>query len=376
MIRTSSTTQPLPTLRSAQRPEEPPSPEPVAPPPKPPEPESGGSIWNGMEALLAMAASSGSTTSSTKRSNRLNVVLQGQGLSNACGTTSLAMLLSYWGIPTTHGQIDAVIRRTNMPTSPDDLVRYAESLGMRASLTTDASLDDLASMLDQGVPVQVLIDPLDPSGTMPVNRNDAILHYVNVTGYQRGPDGRIASLTICDPGREGYRYSVPAGEFEKLWSNLKLLGAETGINRLMIAMAPGDGRDVVGLDGKVRKAQDIRFPKGDSNPFFAPSKPARVTMQGLANLTNGWAGFDLGTMFAGALQLLVGGMTSLPGAGVRALVKAFGGSDEVADWAGRAVSTVMAPFAAAAEAVGGVVQTVGNVVSDGLKAVGNFLKFW
>lgn len=374
MIRTSSTTQPLPPLRSGQRTDDRPSPEPAAPPdpPKPPEPDAAGSIWKGLEALAAMAASTGST----KRASRLNVVLQGQGLSNACGTTSLAMLLSYWGIPTTHAQIDAVIRRTNMPTSPDDLVRYAESLGMRASLKTDASLDDLTAMLDQGVPVQVLIDPLDPTGTMPVNRNDAILHYVNVTGYQRGPDGRISTLTICDPGREGYRYTIPAGEFEKLWSNLKLMGAETGINRLMIAMAPGDGRDVVGLDGKVRKAQDIRLPKDDTNPFFAPSKPARVTMQGLANVTNGWAGFDLGTMLAGGIQLLVGGMSSLPGAGVRALVKALWGSDEVAEMAGRAVSTVMAPFAAAAEAVGGVVQTVGNVLSDGLKAVGNFLKFW
>lgn len=374
MIRSTNATQSLPAVRPTKSPTEPLLPDQPTlsdpPPPREPIPES--VVWKGMEALLAMAASGAPTT----RLSQLNVSLQGQGRTNACGTTSLAMILSYWGIQTSHDAIDAVIRRTNMPTAPDDLVRYAERLGLRASLKTDAGLEDLASMLDQGVPVQVLIDPFDPTGMRPPNPNDAILHYVNVTGYERGPDGRISWLTICDPGNVGYRYKVSAEQFEKVWSNLKLMGMDTGLNRLMVAIAPGDSRMVVGLDGKPRKAEDIRLPASAESPVFSPAKAARVTMQGLANLMNGWAGFDLGSMLGGGVQLLVGGMACLPGAGVRALLKAFTGSDAIADMAGKAVSAVVAPVAAAAEAVGGVVQAVGNAVSDGLKAVGNFLKFW
>ncbi|MNW99281.1 Peptidase C39 family protein [compost metagenome] len=370
MIRMTHSTTPLPHPPPDQRtePDLPLASEAKTEPSKPPEPDVSSTIWKGMEALLAMSVA--------KKPKGLNVVLQGQGLSNACGTTSLAMLLSYWGIQTNHDAIDAVIRRTNMPTAPDDLVRYAENLGLRASLKTDAGLEDLAAMLDQGVPVQVLIDPMDPSGHPPGNPNDAILHYVNVTGYQRGPDGRISRLTICDPGNVGRRYSMTAAEFEKVWSNLKLMGLDTGINRLMIAVAPADDRVIVGLDGKSRKACDLYLPKAEGRAAFSPAMPARVTMQGLANVMNGWAGFDLGSMLGGSIQFLVGGMASLPGAGIRALVKGLWGSDAVADMAGKAVSTVMAPFAAMGEAVGGAVQAVGNAVSDGLKAVGNFLKFW
>lgn len=307
--------------------------------------------------------------------NDLGVVPQGQGNTNACGTTSLAMLLSYWGKLTDHFKIDRSIRRMDMPTSPDDIVRYAESQGMRASMKSDASLSDLASMIDQGVPVQVLMDPLFGSGKTEFDPSDSTLHYVTVTGYERGPDGKIANLVISDPGGSGSHYKVDAREFEEAWSNLRLLGAETGLNRVMVAMVPNDDRVIEGTDGKRRRASDIRLPgNGLLGDVFSPSKPGRVTMQGLANVTNGWKGGDLGSILGGVVQLVGGGIASLPAAGAKALVKALGGSPKLADAIGRGVGRVMAPVASAVEAVGNGVKAVGNAVSNGAKAVGRFFK--
>jgi hypothetical protein len=192
-------------------------------------------------------------------------------------------------------------------------------------MKTDASLEDLGSMIDQGVPVQVLIDPLTGSNRSTFNPDDPVLHYVTVTGYERGPDGKIAKLVISDPGGAGSHYKVDAKDFEKAWSNLKLKGADTGINRLMIAMVPNDDRIIVGTDGKRRKASDIRLPSNGVLDWFSPSKPGRVTMQGLANITNGWRGGDLGSILGGAVQIVGGALTTLPVTGAKAFVKWLGG---------------------------------------------------
>lgn len=51
---------------------------------------------------------------------------QKQGNTNACGTTSLAMIMSYLlGRHIAHEQIDDEIRRLDSFSSPNDLVVYA-----------------------------------------------------------------------------------------------------------------------------------------------------------------------------------------------------------------------------------------------------------
>jgi hypothetical protein len=86
---------------------------------------------NALTGGLSALRSAASPAVPRLSANDLGVVPQGQGGTNACGTTSLAMLLTYWGKPTDHVKIDQAIRRMDMPTSPDDVVRYAESQGMR-----------------------------------------------------------------------------------------------------------------------------------------------------------------------------------------------------------------------------------------------------
>lgn len=184
--------------------------------------------------------------------NDLGVLAQNQGQTNACGTTSLANVMTHWGMPRTHEQIDSSIRPFDLFTAPDKLVDYARANGLRADIKTDASLDDLAHMVDQGVPPIVLMDP--------DNGSNANLHYISVTGYNRGADGKISDVAIADSAG-GYRYTMPAEEFQKRWNNLKMENISTGLSNVMISTVPNDGRSITGGDGVTRRASDIQLPK-------------------------------------------------------------------------------------------------------------------
>ena len=206
--------------------------------------------------------------------NDLGVIPQNQGNTNACGTTSLANVMTHFGMPRTHEQIDGSIRPFDMFTAPDRLVDYANANGMRASMKNDASLDDLARMVDQGVPPMVLIDP--DTGD---NFN---LHYVTVTGYERGADGKISDIVLADSAG-GRRYSVDAEKFQQMWDNVKVggLGMEipSGLNNVMITAVPKDGRSITGGDGVTRKASDIQLPKSG---FWSDLKSG--VARGLSNI--------------------------------------------------------------------------------------------
>ncbi len=184
--------------------------------------------------------------------NDLGVLAQDQGNTNACGTTSLANVLTHWGKPTTHQQVDESIRHFDLFTAPDKIVDYARDHGMRADIKTDANLNDIASMVDQGVPPIVLMDPDSDS--------NANLHYMTVTGYNRDASGKISDVVVADSAG-GTRYTMPAEEFQKKWDNLKMEGVSTGLNNVMISVVPADGRKVTGGDGVVRNASDIKLPK-------------------------------------------------------------------------------------------------------------------
>jgi predicted double-glycine peptidase len=209
--------------------------------------------------------------------NDLGVIPQDQGNTNACGTTSLANVLSHWGKPTTHEQIDKDIRAFDMFTAPDKIVDYARSHGMRAEMKVDASVEDLAKMVDQGVPPIVLMDP--------DSDNNFNAHYITVSGYNRDANGKITDLVIADSAG-GDRYTMPVEEFQKKWDDLKMKGVSTGLNNVMISVVPNDGRKITGGDGVTRSASEIKLPKSS---FWSniKSSVARGVANLLANVTNG-----------------------------------------------------------------------------------------
>jgi hypothetical protein len=212
-------------------------------------------------------------------------------------------VMTHWGMPRNHDQIDDSIRAFEMFTAPDKLVEYARNNGMRADMKVDANLNDIAKMVDQGAPPIVLIDPDQD--------NNAVLHYVTVTGYNRDAQGNISELIIADSAG-GNRYAMSAEEFQKQWDNLKLGGVPTGLNNVMITAVPNDGRSVVGGDGQTRNVNEIDLPKSS---FWSNLKSgfARGVANVLSNVTNVaedvWNGAKaVGNAVGNAVDTVVGGV--------------------------------------------------------------------
>ncbi|WP_224360300.1 C39 family peptidase [Hyalangium versicolor] len=238
---------------------------------------SGASSFQAANTRALTGPGSPAPSGATKlTANDLGVLAQDQGNTNACGTTSLANVMTYWGKPTTHDEIDKSIRAFNVFTAPDKIVDYARDNGMRAEIKTDAGMDDLAKMVDQGVPPIVLMDP--DSGS------NANLHYMTVTGYDRDASGKISDVVVADSAG-GNRYTMPADEFQKKWGDLKMGGVSTGLSNVMISTVPNDGRSVVGGDGVSRKASDIQLPESSLGSDIK-SGFARLAANGISNVTH------------------------------------------------------------------------------------------
>lgn len=228
-------------------------------------------------AVAGLVGAQPARPAAPNRVSNLDVPRVDQGNSNACGTTSMTMILQFWGHNVTRQQVDANIRRSNladMPTAPDLIVLNARARGMRAELQTGSSLDDLARMVDAHVPVQVLLDPMDENGRF--DSSDVNLHYMVVTGVERDAQGRVTHVLGNDPAGGGtFRHT--AENFERAWSNLKLKGVPVGINRLIISMVPNN-----------RHYQHIQLPaNGLLGDIFSPSRLAREGIAVTALVVNG-----------------------------------------------------------------------------------------
>ena len=231
----------------------------------------------------------------------LGVTPQGQGNSNACGTTALAELLTYWGKPTTHSQIDSSIRTANIGTPADSIVSYAQAHGMRASSKNEASLSDVTHLVDQGVPVMVEVDPPgNPNGDW---------HYVNVVGYSRDASGQVTSVDVVDSGGTGFKQTLTAQQFQQEWGKLSDHGLNNGISNFMIAMVPQGNQPIAGSDGITRPASHIALPQ--SSAQAARDAAPELTMEdGGSNVVNGWTQHNPGKV-AGGLVEAAGGAAGL-----------------------------------------------------------------
>jgi hypothetical protein len=187
--------------------------------------------------------------------------LQHQAGTNGCGTTGLAMLLSFWlGRPGAFDRpaIDARIRcgpDALAFTSPNHLVSYARSQGFRCRGINHGSWDQLIGLLDRGVPVLVLYDPTGDG-------HDMLLHYVVVVGYSEQPAGEVSHLTIADPAT-GRLTDMRRTDFEARWHDLRLLGVSTGLSEVMIVALPEANAPVRHRDGTPGMTADIPLPEGN-----------------------------------------------------------------------------------------------------------------
>ena len=314
---------------------------------------------------------------------------------NACGTTSLAMVMDYFypgRAGNNHNVIDKEIRRADLFSTPDNLASYAEDHGLRSSVKTEASLSDIKGALDKGLPVQVVIDP---DG----NKGDFTTHFVVVEGYEQDAAGNITKLNISDPAG-AKKYSIDADTFMKRWSDLNYSNVPSGMSRMMITYAPTDNRPIKGLDGVTRRANDIDLP-GNSllHDIFSNSTPARTLGNGISDVVSGAANLQLGTFLGGIVKTVggaVGTALSIGGGyaqkGGQAAIawgkkkwnkgglgnKILGGlavvGGGIAKGAGWVVQKAGNAIGWVAGKVGDAVKAVGNKIGDAAKAVGKGIR--
>jgi hypothetical protein len=171
-----------------------------------------------------------------------------QGETNACGTTSLAMILDFWAghagaCPRT--QIDAEIRRAEVGTSPTRLVGWARAHGLRAAATNHAGWEGLRPWLDRGVPVQLLVENGAAAGA-------GHLHFVVALGYTCDATGGLATLQLADPhpiAGLGLR-EISAAELDWRWRDLRLGCVSTGQDRAMAVYLPQPAVRVIGRNDR------------------------------------------------------------------------------------------------------------------------------
>ena len=152
-----------------------------------------------------------------------------QGKSNACGSSSRAMIMDYLGVPVSRGDIDKEIRRIDQGLPPQPLIDYAREHGLEAEFYNHGSWDEIKGLIGRGIPVQAQINTeADGSKTH--------MHWVAVVGFRTDPktgEEQIGFRNSADGGKVDW---MSRADFEKKWSH-PLDGA--GYDNSFIAYAPG-----------------------------------------------------------------------------------------------------------------------------------------
>jgi predicted double-glycine peptidase len=210
---------------------------------------------------------------------------------NACGTTTLAEIMTYLGKKMDQADVDKGIRRLDTFTAPEDMINFARQQGLEAEGYNNSSFDEIKAMIDAGHPVQAMVEGDSSVSVTNGTSNGKFsvdgLHYINITGYGTDPATGEEYVTYHDPNRlTEQRMSV--SDFEKMWGNVNLEGFSGGFKNYFIAY--GD--------------QGADLPPGRDTG----TEGAQGTLNGVVNFTNGidrifspdsWGGFVHGLFEVG-----------------------------------------------------------------------------
>ncbi len=277
-----------------------------------------------------------------------------QGTQNACGTTSLAMIMSYLtGKSFTTADIDSVIRRMNTFTSPNDILEFARDNGVAAEGYNNGSLEEVKAMIDKGFPVQAMIQA-DSQG---MGYNIDGQHYIVITGYETDPVTGEEFILYHDPNRgddpataavEGGEGRMPAAEFERMWGNVGF-----GFDNYFMAFGP----------------EGAALPPGRNDGVEA----VLGTLDGVTNLTNGLdriGSFD-------SVGSVVHGIFQVPGGLAQTIISGVGGLFSLGgQWLHDklegipVLENLLQPLAGLVDTAGAVLGDLGNGVGEALDSWG------
>jgi hypothetical protein len=268
-----------------------------------------------------------------------------QGSANACGTTSLAMVMTYLGVPETTEAIDAVIRRLNIFSSPEDLMGFARDNGLQAQGYNHGTWPYIEQDAVIGAPCILLIEA---DYSYPDSTSVSGLHYVVVTGHGVDPVNGKRYAVLHDPN-----YGSDMVLYE---ADLITMGNNVGWGFADYYMA---------------------FAAPSAAPL-APGNSAGIqgalgALEGVTNITNGLSAV-IGAASAGAV---VQGVVQVIGGVVEGVICGIGGLIQVAgQWltgvaAGVPVlGNILQPIGQIINGIGAVIGDLGNGIGDVITDLG------
>lgn len=211
-----------------------------------------------------------STSTNSKSNNQLDIVAQDQGNENSCGTTSLSMVLNYYGKNVSTDQLDDQIRNHDFGTAPTHIVDAAKSYGINAAIYNESNFDEIKQHIDSGHALIAMTDSFDRG-------SDIKAHYLVINGYD--VTNGVKKLHIVNPtGAEKYTVDYNTFVHDK-WSNVDLLNIDTGIDKMIIAFSPKNDLPPSRLNGRAEHCMNL--------------------FEDLANLGNSWGFISDGNILQG-----------------------------------------------------------------------------
>ncbi len=271
---------------------------------------------------------------------------------NSCGTTTLAEIMTYLGVPETQASVDDVIRKLNTFTAPGDMIQFARDNGLDAEGYNNSSFDQVKALIDAGHPVQCLVEG-DSSvqvqnGTSQGNFSVSGLHYIAITGYGTDPATGEQYVTYHDPNR-GTEQRMSVSDFEKMWGNVP-----GGFNNYCIAYGKAGSN----------------LPPGNEDGI----QGTMGTLSGVTNITNGldniWSPCSFGGELHGIAQTF-GGIFQTVGCGIGA------GLQIGSSWLNNEVQgipvleNIVQPFGDLVNGVGAALGDAFNGFGEGCNDLGN-----
>ena len=257
-----------------------------------------------------------------------------QGNNNACGTTSLAMVMSYLGVDETKETIDAVIRQMDIFSSPEDLMTFARDRGLQAQAYNHGAWPDIERNASLGVPCILLVKF---SG----------YHYVVVTGYGNDLNNGQRYAVLHDPAKD----ENDPGQF-RLEAELIAAGNNVGFGFADYYMA---------------------FATGAAAPL-SPGNSSGIqgalgTLEGVTNITNGISGIIHPSSAGGVVH----GVVQAVGGVVGGIISGLGTLSQVG---GQQLTSVVAGIPVLknlVQPIGDIMNGVGAVIGDLGNGIGNVI---
>jgi hypothetical protein len=264
-----------------------------------------------------------------------------QGTSNGCGTTALAMTMTYLGVPETKDEIDAVIRRWDIYTSPEDMMNFARSKGLQAQGYNNGNWSDIESHIPLGQPC---ITTINADYGYPDGTTISGLHYVVISGFG------IDSVN-------GQRYAIfhdpnwSKGDMYLYESQFVTMGNNVGWGFHDYYMAFGTFAS--------------EMPPGNANGI----QGVLGTLEGVTNITNGLANVfqptSIGGFFQGIVQF-AGGVIETVGSGIGGLIQIGG------QWISGVVKGIPV-VANLIQPIGDIINGAGAIIGDVFNGIGSII---